>query len=178
MKRFVMLVTVLAVGATLSMATRVHAAPPQGSITPPNDVYTCDWIARHPAAAAAAQVTCDPNARPPAGSSVFSSPIGASPASIEAQGCQWVPNGGAKVGQGVFAWSQFEYSNYWNYSVYADSSPNYTWYLQRPDGTNYTHGTVTDFSVHNVGVPANNYRWGAQNHSAVPAHWYACYTVV
>ncbi|HZM74964.1 MAG TPA: hypothetical protein VFC19_04510 [Candidatus Limnocylindrales bacterium] len=135
-------------------------------------VYTCDWIAAHPAAAAQAHVTCD--------AAVFqaavSSPAIEAPITPDAEGCQWLPSSVGRVGQGVFAWSAFEYANRWTYVGFY-GQPIYTWYLQRTDHSNYTSGIVGDNSEHLAGVPANVYRWGAQNHSGVPQQWRVCYWV-
>lgn len=99
------------------------AAPSVGrGSSPPGGVFTCEWIAAHPAAAAAARVTCDPATFFAATATAISAP--ATPLS---QGCASVPSSG-NVGQGVFAWSSYEYSTFWGW--YAFNSPaDYTWYV-------------------------------------------------
>src|SRR4051812_38759046 len=123
---------------TLVVGT-ASAAKPTAAAFPPNGVYTCNWITLHPAAAAQAQVTCDPAAfsvtmsapAPIAGPSVA---ILASPDIIESTDCWNIPEGGGSVSPGVFAWSSFEYSNWWTWN--ANNAPNgpidYTWYIQKP----------------------------------------------
>ena len=58
----------------LTTATATAAKNPV-TVLPPNGVYTCPWIATHPAAASLAQVTCDPSVFAPA---ISSSGFGAS----------------------------------------------------------------------------------------------------
>lgn len=152
-------------------------APAQGSVAfpmPPNDIYTCDWIAAHPAAAIQAAVTCDPSVFFAASESLaLATAPGAGP---DANGCQPVPNNGSRVGQGVFAWSTYEYANDWVF--YGNYSPaDYTYYIQKTDGTNVVQQRITDVIAHEIGVQANIYRWGAQNHSSTAQSWEVCYDV-
>src|SRR5689334_15172084 len=82
---------------------------------PPHGIYTCSWVASHPAAAADARVTCDPavffSAQPNAAEAGTATGLGdlAPPALPDANGCQPVPNDGGRVGKGVYAWSTYEY---------------------------------------------------------------------
>ena len=165
--------------ATVAASLFAIAANASGSIqpaSPPNGVYTCTWIAAHPLAASQARVSCDQSAFA-SGVPLTTAGIGAgsfAPDSIDATGCQYVPAAGT-VGKGVFAWSTYEYANHWNYSG-SNSPADYTWYLQHTDGSNYVSGNVFDTYVHETFVPANVYRWGAQNHSTTSQQWYVCYT--
>jgi hypothetical protein len=161
-RRFSLLV-IAAVVAAAAASVAQAAGPPGG-------VYTCRWIAANPAAAAAAQVSCGVSSPAATTSSVSPLAPGAQPFAI---GCQRVPGSGS-VGQGVFAWSAFEYAGSWSWSVYGNPqviSP-YTWYLQKTNGTNYAHGSNNG----SIGVPANVYRWGAQNNGPVLMAWQVCYS--
>lgn len=159
-------VTALALGVTPAFAARQPSLPPNG-------VYTCGWIADHPDAAAQARVTCDLSTFTAA---VSASPVqfaGPGPVSPLSVGCQYVPSSGS-VGQGVYAWGTYQYSTYWGW--YGFNSPaDYTWYVQRSGAVTYTWGNVSDTNVHSVGVPANIYRWGAQNHSSTAQRWDVCW---
>jgi hypothetical protein len=157
------------VGASVAVSTSSAAVRPA---FPPNGVYTCDWIAAHPAAAAAARVTCDPV--------VFSAGMSAldtmAPATPDANGCQPVPAGGGRVGKGVWAWlSTYEYANVWQWVGHYSPSW-YTWYIKKTNGTTQVWGENYDTSAHSVGVPSNVYTWGAQNHSDTAQNWTVCYT--
>jgi len=169
------IVALLAIAGVLaaSVAVSTSAAAGRSAAFPPNGVYTCDWIAAHPAAASAARVTCDPAVF----SAAMSSPLSgaASPDSLLSTGCQPVPNGGGNVGQGVFAWSTYEYAHVWQ--IKGNNSPSdYTWYVKKTDGTTQAWNTESDTATHTVGVPFNVYRMGAQNHSGTPQNWTVCYT--
>jgi len=160
---------VVALAVTAALVASVSVASAAGrEPAPPGGVFTCEWIAAHPSAAAAARVTCDPTtffAATAPSSSAARLPL--------SQGCASVPSSGS-VGQGVFAWSSYQYSTFWGW--YAFNSPaNYTWYVQTSGGSTQAWGNVTDPNNHNVGVPANIYRWGAQNHSATAQAWYVCW---
>jgi hypothetical protein len=139
--------------------------------TPPDGVYTCSWIADHRAAAKRAGVSCDP-------ADFFSGQhvSAREPGSVTAlsQGCTNVPVGGGRVGQGVFAWTTYQYSNKWGW--YGRYSPAYyTYYLQKSGNVTYTWGQIFDTGSYILGAPSNIYRWGAQNHSSTPQSWYVCW---
>lgn len=163
-----------AVAASIGVSTAA-AGRAAAVASPPNGIYTCAWIAAHPAAAAQARVTCDPSVFNAAQAGALASPTApAGPDTIDANGCQPVPNGGGRVGKGVFAWSTYEYANQWVWS--ANYGPAYyTWYLKKTDNTTYAYGLNSDTNTHDIGVPANIYRWGAQNHSATAQAWYVCW---
>lgn len=164
------LVAAVVIAAIAAISTN-SALARTGSSLPPNGVYTCDWIAAHPAAAAQAGVTCDPSiffaaasARPAAGGP---------PITPLSQGCVYLPSSPTRAGQGVFAWSSYQYSTYWGwYGIY--SPADYTWYVQTSGGT-YAYGNVYDTNSYYLGVPANIYRWGAQNHSSTAQQWFVCW---
>lgn len=174
----VVLLAVVSVTGILG-ATTVARATATPSL-PPNGVYTCAWIADHPADAASAGVTCSSQAPPipPNSPSTFPETLNpiAAVAPLDQTVCGRLPAGTTRVGEGVFAWTQFYvYSNYWDINGYV--AYNYTWYVQKTDGTNKFHELVTDAGIHGTppDLPANNYRAGAQNHASVPVYWVVCY---
>jgi len=183
LKRTVLLACVLGfvVGA---VAVPVSAASSPGApsasaaaapwLLPASGVFTCDWIAAHVTAAAHWLVTCDPSALAAVDSMNAASGMnaGASPLTND---CQFVPASGY-VGKGVYAWSTYEYANFWQW--FPHTNPNgepvaYTWYIQLTNGTNYIHGFQDQTSV---GVPANIYRFGAQNNGDYATEWDVCYS--
>jgi hypothetical protein len=103
----------------------------------------------------------------------------ASPDSIESNGCWDIPEGGGVISPGVYAWSSWEYANYWTW--YAKQAPNgpidYTWYIQ----TTPNYGRVTDLGHGDVGhgpiqySTGNNRRIGFQNHTYPAQNWYHCH---
>lgn len=170
------LASLLVVAAAIAVGVLVpHAAAgPAASVAasapppmPPNGVYTCDWIAAHPSAALQARVTCDP--------AVIA---GAKALPIPPQGDVMQPMltstdvpVGARVGQGVFAWSDGGYTNYYEY--YGKYSPaDYTRYVKDEYGVNHYPQEEWDTSNHRVSFPTGFYFWGAQNHSATPQQWH------
>ncbi len=160
----------------LSLATLIACvfsvallARPAYGAGPPNGVYTCSWIAQHPVEAAQALVSCDPEGpvqvpgvRPFGGDMP------------DAQGCQFVPNGGGAVGQWVYAWSQYEYANYWSWGPAVIQQ--FHWYIQKTNGDIVRHSVGIGSGSTTVG--ANVLRWGAQNQGPEPQTWYVCYAVV
>lgn len=170
-RRGLVVVLLVAAAAVLAAPSSVASATTSG---PPNGVYTCEWIAAHPAAAAQAQVTCDPVALPstPFGPTVTPSASSRSMMLMD-EGCQYLPTSGS-VGQGVFAWTSYKYTTRWSW--FGNNTPaSYTWYLQTSGGT-YAWAFVSDANVHGVNAPANIYRWGAQNHSSTAQYWYVCWS--
>lgn len=142
--------TAIICAAIVAAATAVSASAGSSAasarLTPPGDVYTCSWISQHPAEAATAGVTCDPVVffmeTGPA-SQVGAAQVDDGPATMTATGnlCNWIPASPTLVGQGVYAWSNYEYADYWNFAAY--SSPyNYEWYLQKLDGQTSTTGAT------------------------------------
>lgn len=163
------LASVSAVSANSAVAAKHPSLPPGG-------VYTCDWIAAHPSEAALARVSCDPAVFMAALSEAQSrdASVTSAPMGVQSTGCQWLPSQFGSVGQGVFAWSTYQYSTHWSWRGLF-SPANYTWYLQ-VGGSTYTYGTVTDTNTYGpLGVPANIYRWGAQNHSGTAQRWDVCW---
>lgn len=172
-KLFAFATACVAAIAALAMAASLASA---GTIfpTPPGGVYTCAWISANPQAAAAAQVTCDPAVFFSAASGSATTSQGASSVRPLSSGCQYLPTTGA-VGKGVFAWTGYKSAvTNWNWSG-LNGAPNYTWYVQTTGGT-YAHGDLFDDNNHNVGVPSNTYRWGAQNHSDAAQQWFVCWS--
>ena len=171
-------ITALVMVAVLS-AGKVSRAQAGGSgALPPNGVYTCDWIATHPAAAVRAGVTCSP-IPPPVVSDALVTPVDPSAAGRSgvhalSTTCYSLPAVGA-VGKGVFAWSSgYPYTSYWDINV-ETSPPDYTWYIQNAGGTNVYNEHVLDLGVHSKTLGYNYYRLGAQNHSDTPAWWTFCH---
>jgi hypothetical protein len=173
---------------TLAVAT-ASAQQTAASALPPNSVYTCDWISAHPAAAAQARVTCDPSLffgamSAPAPIAGPTAAILASPDIIESDGCWNIPESGGTVGPGVYAWSSWEYANYWNWSAnngWPNGPIDYTWYIQIPGPTTVNYARVTDLShgdhSHVIQYPTgNNRRLGFQNHINPAQSWYHCHT--
>jgi hypothetical protein len=137
---------------------------------PPNGVWTCRYIAAHPAQAAAASVSCSPRgpARARATRVLAFMPMTAlSP-------CARVPVSGA-VGRGVYAWGNFQYFNYFSYSPAVIEY--FTWYVQKHDGTNVQWGSDYQTNSHPVNVGSNYYRWGAQNNGDYAQSWVWCWSV-
>jgi hypothetical protein len=163
--------------ATLAVATA--SARQTGSVLPPNGVYTCDWIAAHSAEALQAGVTCDAAVFFSAMSSPIAGPASAivvSPNVIDSSDCWDVPENGTRIGPGVFTWSSWEYSHYWNWYPYYGPPFDYTWYIQKPGPTTVKYDRVTDGGVHEWTLAAsNNYRWGAQNHTNPAQSFSVCH---
>lgn len=167
---FAAVVTSVLVG-TLVAAGTAAADPPAGTLKPPQGIFTCSWIAAHPAAAAAWNVSCSPVA--PSGSPTVTSSTGSSIQPIPlANGCQTIPGVGQYVGKGVYAWTTYEYANEWGWTPHY-SGVLFTWYLQKTG--NVTYAWNTGDSAGNINVPATNYRWGAQNNDPQPNNWNVCY---
>jgi hypothetical protein len=163
---------VIGVGVTSSAAGA-------GTNGPPNGVYTCSWISAHPLEAAQAGVGC--SSTPPLIVNGMVAPTFVAPRAaaglaqpLSNEVCQRLPSSG-QVGHGVFAWTpSYYYSNEWNINGYV--AYNYTWYIQKTDGTNVYSQLVTDGAIHDSGIiGANNYRGGAQNHTTSNVYWTICY---
>lgn len=149
-------------------------------LRPPGNVYTCPWIAEHPVEAAQARVTCDPGFFTP---TPFPSPAFTYDSMTpQASGCSYQPPSGW-IGQGVFTWTSFKYTNWWQWYEELPLNPNdpthdYTWYVQRQNGTTHSYDRVFDGATHGTGViGANNYRWGAQNHVDSIRRYFVCWDV-
>lgn len=172
------------VAAVAATAASAGGSAASALLAPPGNVYTCSWIAEHPAAAAAAGVTCDPAvffmetgpASQVGAAQIDDGPtLTASPDSL----CNHIPGGGVLVGKGVYAWSNYEYTDYWNF--FGVQSPyNYEWYLQKLDGTNQYHGSYSSppdpdplHEKSNLGF--TNRRFGGHNLSSTAQEWYVCH---
>lgn len=181
------LLTLLAtlVAAAIGAVSALASPPPIATapwVTPPLNVFTCDWIAAHPTAADHWMVSCS-DVPPPsvgdasvmsAGSSIASTRALASRLTFRplANGCQNLPYTGGKVSTNVYAWSTYEYATAWQFGWPAGSALH--WYLQKTDGTNYLNGDET--STTQVQVPGQIYRWGAQNQGYDPIGFWVCYS--
>jgi hypothetical protein len=162
-----------AIAAALIVQPAIAARSTQ---LPPGGVYTCAWIAAHPAEAAAASVSCSPQAPPVIPDASETTSIRLNPLLPDStEYCGTIPAGGGKVGKGVWAWTpEYHYSNYWDIAALT-ANPYYTWYIQKVDGTNVYNQTVTDSAIHSHSLASNNYRGGAQNHSTTAANWSICH---
>lgn len=161
---------VLSLATTVSyLASSVVAAP----LAPPNGLYTCDWIAQNLVTATEARVTCDPATFRAALTAPLTASEATAPPQTATQVCPYVPNG-YRVGKGVFAWSDYYNTTYWQWrGLY--SPANYTWYIQGINGLNYLNGTNIDTAWDSRGgLMYYTYRWGAQNHSTTAQQWQTC----
>jgi hypothetical protein len=87
-----------------------------------------------------------------------------------------VPASG-QIGQGVFAWTPSYYTSYqWVAANNGYANPDYTWYVQRTNGTNaYSHEEF-DWADHtSPTLTSASYRGGVQNHSATASAFSLCY---
>lgn len=148
------------------------------STMPPGDVYTCDWISNHQAAALAAGVTCD-------AVTFFTEmsgfPVDPQPATA---GCCTqipVPQDGGRVGPGVFAWGPGEYTNYWSFKANYPVSPYWdNWWIEKSsDNSVLLSGTLFNDNMDGpFQVPSTAVRkWGAQNKTQIAQNWtlwYGC----
>jgi hypothetical protein len=155
-------VGVLVPGAT---GARVHSAGPPAA--PPNGVYTCDWIAVHPAEALQARVTCDPAVI--AGTTAL--PVAPLNGLVQPMTVSTDVPVGARVGQGVFAWGNGGYTYYYTYNG-KYSPADFTRYVKDDYGVNHYPQRDYDTSLHTVSFPSGFYYWGAQNHSDTPQQWH------
>jgi len=170
------------VTASLIAMALLSASPSLASkrpLRPPGNVYTCPWIADHPVEAAQARVTCDPDAFMQTGLPTLALALG-SFAPFDT-GSAWVPGADQYVGQGVFAWTSYKYTNWWGwYAGYANpNTHDYTWYIQKPGNITKAYGRVFNDGFYETppNFGANNHRWGAQNHVNAPRHWAVFWTV-
>lgn len=185
MKRlFVLCLAGLVSSAALLIGSASGEVGSRGSASPPDGIYTCEWIADHPVEAVRAGVTCSRTPPPvvPGADTMFVNPasIGRTGTASLLSTCFRLPASGS-VGQGVFAWSSgYPYTSYWDINVYF--APDYTWYVQNVGGTNVYSEHVTNYNIHvasvaNGGLPGSNYyRVGAQNHASTAVHWQSCYS--
>lgn len=168
----------VAVAFALSgIAASGASAAPGG---PPNGIFTCGWIAAHSAEALQDHVTCDPSVfyaamagKLPGDQAPARRVAVHSSTKRAASSCPFVPNGN-RVGQGVFAWSDYFYTTYFNYGG-SYSPADYTWYIQLYPTTNVLHNEVYDTGWYQQpGLTYGDYRWGAQNHSSTAQEWQIC----
>jgi len=172
------LIVAVATAAALSVTLGTGTASPASPASPPGGVYTCAWIAANPESAAQAHVTCDPSVFKNAMTAQAAPPSPAqtmTPTVVPCASPYYVPNG-ARVGQGVFAWSDYFNTTYFAWKgIY--SPANYTWYIQGADGINYVHASDFDTNWYDQpGLAYYTYRWGAQNHSTTAQQWRMCPT--
>jgi hypothetical protein len=170
------------------IAVATASAKQTVSALPPNGVYTCGWIATHPAAAARARVTCDASVffsamrqSPPIAGSVVTAL--ASPDTIDSTGCWDIPEDGSRISPGVYAWSSWEYANRWSWAAHYGPPVDYTWYIQKSGPITVLYDRWTDLghsdTTHRITMATYNvYRLGFQNHSYPTQSWYHCHVVV
>jgi hypothetical protein len=78
----------------------------------------------------------------------------------------------------VFAWTGYEYANYWNWTTQYGGPPwDYTWYIQNTDGGTFLYNRETQGGLHQINTAANVRRLGIQNHEPTPSNWYGCWAV-
>lgn len=175
-------ITLLGLAASLVGMAFVSVSPAavgsKSPLKPPGNVYTCPWIAEHPREAEQAGVSCD-EARFSAASLHISSKVYPFMDPLDS-GCHYYPFDGSWIGQGVFVWTSYKYSDWWQWyeelPVNGTSAHDYTWYVQKPGNITYVYDHVTDGAIHGTGViNSNNYRWGAQNHVNNPRRYFVCW---
>ena len=153
--------------AAAVMAGSALGQPPSSTqvVTPPGHVYTCPWIATHTEEALAAGVTCD--------AATFLLEMGPLPelAPADPGGNIWVPCCGNMVGPGVYAWSGYVYSNYWDWQPFGNSNPTYEAYIQNTSGVNKYHRTFTGTAFWCTNISAASQRWGGHNIGTGSVHW-------
>ena len=161
--------------SSAALAAGGHAAkrPPSGG--PPGGVWTCDYIAAHPAEAAAALVSCDGSI--PAGASAGSVASSAlSPTSgdfLDVPPCKYVPLGGGYVSPGVYAWSDLHYLDTFSYSP--QTIQWFHWWLERQDGSAAMQGDDNVTNSHTNPGGYNYFYWGARNDGTTVQRWYYCW---
>lgn len=173
-------VLLLIAGSLIGMAlvSTGSAVASKGPLRPPGNVYTCPWIAEHPVEAAQARVSCDPGEFMKTGRPSLAQVFGSfSP--LE-DGSAWVPgpHDYEKIGQGVFSWTSYKYTNWWGWYGWGPQTMSfyYTWYVQKPGNITKVYGSINDWGglnyTHDTGIiTANNHRWGVQNHTSGARNW-------
>jgi len=95
-------------------------------------------------------------------------------------GSGWVPGptSNEKIGQGVYSWTTYKYTNRWGWYGWGPDTMwfYYTWYVQKPGNITKLYGTISDWGglnyTHDTGIMTwNNHRWGIQNHANGPRNW-------
>lgn len=164
----------VAVIALVLVPSATAATKPARASGPPNGVWTCRYIAAHPAQAAAASVSCDPRGPVRARARARAPRVLAFTPLTALSPCARVPASGA-VSRGVYAWGNFQYFNYFSYSPAV--LEYFTYYVQKMNGTNVQWGTDYQTNSHPVSVGSNYYRWGAQNNGDYVQSWVWCWSV-
>jgi hypothetical protein len=171
----------VAAAVAAASAPAATAGSSLSTVTPPGHVYTCGWISEHQAAAFDAGVTCDPitfleemgqlpNLGPASGQNL---------GPLDYGGNIWVPCCGNYVGPGVYAWSDYVYSNFWAWQAMDNPSPTYEAYIQNTSGVNKYHRTFTNDTTWYCWDPsAASQRWGGHNIGTGRLHWYDNWAVV
>lgn len=162
----------------VTLAVGIDAGGATSFNSPPGGVYTCAWIAANPTAAAQARVSCDATAPPIVAGTLPAASIAplTTVSPFDTETCMTVPSSGT-IGKGVFAWTpSYYYSYQWVGANNGYSGPNYTWYVEKEDGTVMYSATETDWLDHNSSVLGSNYYdAGFQNHSSTASAFSACY---
>lgn len=165
-----------ATAAIPAAAANVSGAP---WLQPADGVFTCDWIAAHPAAASHWLVSCgDVSANAASTTDPTSASIngGVTPFTT---GCQWIPSSTTYIGMGVYAWTSYVTAGNWDWTGSTNPAGGpylYHWYLQKADGSNYAQHADTTVGSGSIGAPSASYRWGAQNEWNPAVHWQVCYS--
>jgi hypothetical protein len=158
-------------GAALAAGGPAAKRPPSGG--PPGNVWTCDYIAAHPAEAAAALVSCDGSV-PAGATSTASSPL--APTTLDTADvapCKYVPLGGGYVSPGVYAWSDLDYMNLYSYAPQTIQWFHY--WVQKTDGTTIQQGDDNVANEHYTPGGYNYLYWGARNDGYTVQRWNYCW---
>jgi hypothetical protein len=153
------------VPAAVAFPAGAAKGPPQ--VGPPNDIWTCEYIASHPSQAAAAFVSCDA-----AGPVIVPGVAPLTADGVDAQPCEQIPLGGGNVSYGVYAWGNLHYFNYYSYSPAVLQSFHY--YVQKTNGVTVQHGIDNTTNSHQLQA-YNYYYFGAQNLGSSVQHWTWCW---
>jgi hypothetical protein len=170
----------LVAAAFAAFALPAAAAVPAGApwLQPASGVFTCEWIAAHPAAAAHWLVGCGDTPVVASAIATPMTPLAPGGFSTQATLCQWIPSATTYVGNGVFTWTTYEYATSWKWTgstLPSGGTYYYHWYLQTSGNVTYAHDQTT-FGSGSVGGPGQPYRWGAQNQWVDAVHWQVCYS--
>lgn len=151
-----------------------RSAPTITQLLPPNGVFTCSWIAAHPAAATAFAVSCSPDmqnagADPATVATIQGQIARALGRSLASQGDVRVPAAGA-ISHGVYAATSAQYSVRWGWTD-ASQSETFYWYVKRNDDSIRDSGFSLGGGGGTTNLGANNYHWQVYNDGADPQYW-------
>jgi hypothetical protein len=142
-----LLACVIAAAAVVAPAEAGSGASGQSG-APPGGVYTCDWISNHQVAALNAGVTCDYVTFITQMTGFNAGPQSAAASGLQPDCCgscgfytsAEAPTDGSRVGEGVYAWGPYEYSNEYKFTANYDPAQYYEWYVENTSGTIQSSG--------------------------------------